>query len=230
MFEIKVSKRERTGKHSLKGLREEGFLPAVVYGRKEESTPIKINQHDFEMLFKKTGESSIISLKGLKEDKEVLVHDIDFDPVTSVPRHVDFYAIEKGKKLQTKVPIEFVGVSPAVKELSGVLTKALHELEIEVLPKDLPQHIEADISKIVDFDTSLMVKDIVLPEGVVVLTAGDEVVASASEAIEEAIEEVPEIDLDEIEVEQRGKEEARSEEGESGGGEAKAEAPKEKTP
>lgn len=212
MFELKASKRERTGRHSLKGLREEGFLPAVIYGRKDKSTPIKVNQHDFEILFKHAGESSIISLKGLKEDKEVLIHDIDFDPVTSVPRHVDFYAFEKGKKLQTKVPIEFIGVSLAVKELSGVLTKTLHELEIEVLPKDLPQHIEADISKIIDFSTQLLVKDITPPEGVVVLTGMDEVIASASEAVEEVIEEVAPVDLDDIEVEQKGKEEVSSDE------------------
>ena len=228
MFELEVSKRERTGKHSLKILREEGFLPAVVYGRKEKSTAIKINQHDFEMLFKKTGESSIISLKGLKEEKEVLIHDIDYDPITSIPRHVDFYAIEKGKKLHTKVPIEFIGVSPAVKELGGVLTKSLHELEIEVLPRDLPQHIEVDISKIVDFNDQLLVKDLMLPEGVIMLTGEDEVIASAHEAVEEVIEEVVPADLEGIEVEQKGKGEDGDggEEGEGGGKDTASTAPK----
>lgn len=208
MFELEISERKRTGKQDLKSLRAEGFIPAVIYGRKEESTPIKLSKKNFVTVLKTAGESSIISLKGLKDDKEALVHDVDYDPITSEPRHVDFYAIEKGKKLTMKVPLEFVGVSPAVKELNGILVKVLHELEIEVLPKDLPQHIEVDIAPIVDFDTSLHVKDITLPEGVVAITGDDEVVALASVAVEEVFEDETETpDLESIEVEKKGKEE-----------------------
>lgn len=215
MFELKVSKRERTGKNSLKQLREEGFIPAVIYGKKEETTSVKLPVADFKKTFKEAGESSIISLKGLEEDKEVLIQDMDVDPVLGNPLHVDFYAIEKGKKLTVKVPLEFVGVAPAVKELNGILVKVMHELEIEVLPKDLPQHIDVDIAGVVDFETSIHVKDLKLPEGVTVLVDENEVVVSASEAVEEVFEEVVAPDMDAVEVEEKGKKEGEEEEGDS---------------
>lgn len=215
MFELEATERKRAGKRALTSLRSEGFMPAVIYGRKEKTASIKISQHDFKKIFKMAGESSIVSIKGLGDEKQVLIHDVDFDPVTSEPRHVDFYAIEKDKKISVKVPLEFIGEAPAVKELGGILVKALHELEIEVLPKDLPHSIEVNISPLKDFETSLYVKDIKLPEGVVALTSLDEAVASAAEAREE-IEEVPEADLESIEVEGKGKENAKEGEEKSG--------------
>ncbi len=212
-FELTVEKRERTGTNSLGALRAEGFIPAVVYGKKEENTPIKLSIRDFKKAFKSAGESAIITLKGLDDDKEVLIHDVDFEPVKGEPRHVDFYAIERGKKLTVTVPLEFIGVAPAVKELGGVLVKVLHELEIEVLPRDLPQSIEVDISPIADFETSLHVKDLVLPEGVASTADPEEVVASANEAKEEVFEEPEAVDMDAIEVEEKGKGEGSAEDG-----------------
>lgn len=207
MFKLQVSKRERTGKNSLKELREEGFIPAVIYGKKEESTPIKLNLVEFVKAFKQTGESSIITLEGLDEDKDVLVNEVNVDPVSDEPRHIDFYAIEKGKKITVKVPLEFTGVAPAVKDLGGILVKVMHELEVEVLPKDLPQHIEVSVEGIKDFETSLHVKDIKLGDGVVATAPADEVIASASPAVEEVFEEPVAADMDAIEVEEKGKKE-----------------------
>ena len=215
MLELEATERKRTGKRTLISLRNEGFMPAVIYGGKEKTASIKISQHDFKKVFKKAGESSIVSIKGLGDEKQVLIHDVDFDPVTSEPRHVDFYTVEKDKKISVKVPLEFSGESPAVKELGGILVKVLHELEIEVLPKDLPHSIDVDISHIKDFETSLYVRDIVLPEGVVALTSPDEAVASVAEAKEE-VGEVPEADIDSIEVEAKGKETSEEGGGESG--------------
>ena len=179
---------------------------------------------EFKKAFKTAGESAILILKGLDEDKEVLVHEVDFEPVKGEPRHVDFYAIERGKKLTVTVPLEFVGESQAVKGLGGVLVKVMHELEIEVLPRDLPQHIDVDISAIVDFDTSIHVSDLKLPEGVEVTADAEEVVALANEAVEEVFEEPEAVDMDAIEVEEKGKkEEGEDGESESGGGEKPAE-------
>ena len=205
MFELEVTKREKVGTKPLEALRKEGLIPAVIYGKKEPSTPIQLSAQEFRKVLKEAGESSIISLKGLSEDKEVLIHDVDVEPVRGEPRHVDFYAIEKGKKLEVHVPLEFVGVSPAVKELGGVLVKVLHELEIEVLPKDLPQHIDVDISSLKELETSLHVSDIVLPDGVTALTSPDEVVAIVNTAVEETFEEAETPDMESIEVEAKGK-------------------------
>lgn len=180
-------------------------MPAVFYGKKEKSTPIMLPYAIFEKTLKDAGESTILHLSGEGIDVDVLIHDVGYDPVTDKPRHADFYAIEKGKKLEIKVPIEFIGVAPAVKDLAGVLVKVMHEIEIEALPKDLPHKIEVDISSLVAFDSVVTVKDIKVPAGVEIKAKSEDVVASVYEPKEEVVEEAP-VDLSTIEVEKKGKE------------------------
>lgn len=219
MLTLEVEKRDRVGKASKR--REDGKIPAVFYGPKEESTPIALSAKDFLRVWREAGESSVIGLNGVGDTKEVLIHDIDIDPVSGDVRHADFYVLEKGKKITIGVPLVFEGEAPAVKELGGALVKVLHELSIEVMPKDLPQEIIVDVSGLKDFDTQVKVSEITVPEGVVVLTDADEVVALVSEVKEEEEFVAEEPDLDAIEVEKKGKEE------EGGEGESSEEAPKE---
>ena len=210
MFKLKVQKRDL--KESVKALRQASQVPAVFYGPKEPSTPIKMSLVDFKKAWKTAGESTVVSLEGNGIDAEVLIHDVDLDPVTDVPIHVDFYAIEKGKKLSVDVPLEFTGVSPAVKDLGAVLVKVLHDIEIEALPKDLPHKLEVDISGLLNFDSVITAMDIKLPEGVTLKVKPEEVVASVYEPKEEVAEAAP-VDLTAIEVEKKGKE---AKEGEAG--------------
>ena len=224
MLELKIEKREEIGKP--KKLREAGVLPAVFYGKKEEATPISVSARDFEKLYKEAGESTVVTLSGIGKPKEVLIHEVDFDPVTSVPRHVDFYVLEEGKKVQVNVPLEFIGEAPAIKELGGNLVKVLHDIEIEVAPKNLPKNIEVDISGLIDFTSRVFAKDIKLPESAELITKEDEVAALVAEAVEEKEEEVAAPDLESIEVEKKGKEEGV--EGEAGSGEAKGTSPESK--
>ncbi len=204
MLTLKIEKRDKTEKP--KDLRTKGFLPAVFYGRKEQSTLISTKLNEFEKIFKNVGESSVFIISGVGDDKEVLIQAVDLDPVTETPRHADFYVIEKGKKIIVSIPIKFVGVSPAVKDLGGILVKVLYELEIETFPKDLPHEIEVDISPITDFEEHIQAKDIKLPQGVTLKTDPEEILALVSEAKEEKEEEEP-VDISEIEVEQKGKKE-----------------------
>lgn len=201
---VTLEVRKRQGKKSLNELRAGKEMPAVFYGPKETSTPIAVEVDAFKKLWKEAGESTVIELKGDGIDKEVLIHDVDVHPVSGEPRHADFYVMEKGKKVTVHVPLEFIGVSPAVKELGGILVKVMHEIEIEVLPKDLPQHIEVDISKLVDFDSQLLAKDILIPNGAELVTNPEEAVVLVSEAKEEQEETRS---LDDIEVEAKGKKE-----------------------
>lgn len=203
MLTLKIEKRDK--KERPKELRTKGLLPAVFYGRKEQSTPISAKLNEFEKIFKKVGESSVFVISGVGDDKEVLIQAVDFDPVTEIPRHADFYVIEKGKKITVSVPIKFVGISPAVKDLGGILVKVLYELEIETFPKDLPHEIEVDISPITKFEEHIQAKDIKLPQGVVLKTDPEEIVALVSEAKDEKEEET--VDISDIEVEQKGKKE-----------------------
>ncbi len=203
-MKLTIQKRTETAD----AVRATGNIPAVFYGPKAESTPITVNGPEFIKVWRQAGESSVITLTGLGEEHDALIHDISKDPVKDTVTHVDFYVIEKGKKVQVAVPLEFVGEAPAVKTLSGVLIKVIHELEIEAMPKDLPHSIEVDISSLVDFDAQIKVSDIKLPAGVTAEIDGDEVVALVSAPKEETEEAPTTIDMSAIGIsEERGKKE-----------------------
>lgn len=209
MLTLKAENRTELGKKSKK-LAEEGKLAAVLYGKKEDTVHITLDSKEFEKTWKEAGESTVIAISGIGDDKEVLIHDVDFEPVFGGIRHVDLYAIEKGKKVQVNVSLDFVGEAGAEK-VGGVLNKVLHELEIEALAKDLPHNITIDISVLTDIGSSIHVKDVVLPEGVTAITGEDEAVISVSLAKEEEEEPVEAPDLENIEVEQKGKGEEETE-------------------
>lgn len=217
---LKLETRPRKAGEKLDHLRADGMMPAVFYGKKQESTPVSVNLIEFMKVWKKAGETSVVTLHTADGELEALIHDIDLEPVTETPRHADFYVFEKGHKVELEVPLEFVGVSPAVKDLAGILIKVLHEVTVEAMPKDLPREIPVDISSLVNFESQILAKDLKLPSGVELKTSPDEVVALVSEPKEEVVEEAP-VDLSAIEVEKKGKKE---EEGaEAGAGDAKAE-------
>lgn len=214
-MELAVTKRHigTTEAKKPKALREEGILPAVIYGRAEASTPIAIDRKTFEKVYKTAGESQVITLTGLDSIKQALIHDVAVHPVSGALLHADFYAIEKGQKVTVSVPLQFDGVSPAVKELGGILTKVMHEIEMEVEPSLLPQAIHIDISKLVTLDDQIKVRDIKFPPSAKISVDADEVVAMISVAKEE-VEEVAPMDISQIETSvERGKKEEEGEEG-----------------
>lgn len=167
----------------------EGEIPAVFYGPKEEATSIAIDKRAFDKVWKEAGESTIVVLEGVGESKEVLIHEVQWHPITDEVIHVDFYAIERGKKITVGVPIEFTGVAPAEKQ-GGVVSKAIHELELEVRPSELPKEFVIDLAQLTDMDSVITVGDIELPASATVDLASDTVIASVTEAKEE-VEEAP---------------------------------------
>ncbi len=207
-FTLQATERTLRGKQ-LDTLRESGKLPAVVYGTKEASTAITLDRIAFEKVLKEAGESSIITLSGIGKDKDVLVHDVAFDPRRGGIIHVDFYAIEAGKDLEVDVPLEFVGEAPALK-LGGTLTKVLHELEITCKPKDLPKSIIVDVSSLVDTEAQIHVGDLKVPAGVTIKNDPTDVVVLV-QAVEEEVEAPAPIDMSAIEVEKKGKTEESGE-------------------
>lgn len=188
-------------------LRKAGKMPAVYYGKKTASTPIVFLLKDFIKIWHTAGESGVISVKTPEGTVDALIKDVDIDPVSDVPRHADFYVFEKGKKIEVSVPLEFVGVSPAVKDLGGSLIKVLHELKISADPQSIPRDIEVDISSLVDFDSQILASQVKLPAGVVLMENENEVVASAARPKEEKEEDSAPVDLSKIEVEKKGKKE-----------------------
>jgi large subunit ribosomal protein L25 len=210
MLELAVEKRDRFGKKA-KALLDEGKIPAIWYGKKEPATPIAVSLPAFLKVWREAGESAVIELTGLGEAKQALIHEVDLDPVKDAPRHADFYIIEKGQKVEVAVPLDFVGVAPAVKELGGVLVKVVHELLVEAEPASLPHSIEVDIAPLANFDSQILVRDIALPRGVEARIDPEEVVALVQAVVEE-VESAPEsIDLSQVEVERKGKQEEEAE-------------------
>ncbi|PIR47189.1 MAG: 50S ribosomal protein L25 [Candidatus Vogelbacteria bacterium CG10_big_fil_rev_8_21_14_0_10_45_14] len=207
MISLKAEKRDARGR-ALRKARAEGRLPAILYGPKESAFACFVNEVDFKKAWKEVGESSVMSLVVADGNaKDVLIHEVDLHPVTGVARHVDFYAIEAGKKVEVSVEIEFAGVSPAVKSLGATLVKVLYELEISAMPKDLPHEIVVDISSLTDLESQIHAKDIKLPPGVDLVTDPEEVVAAVAEQKAEEEEVKPVADMSTIEVEKKGKKE-----------------------
>ncbi|MBX4189548.1 50S ribosomal protein L25 [Candidatus Parcubacteria bacterium] len=212
----------RDTKVAPEAIRKAGSIPAVFYGKKQASTPIAISLTEFKKIWEKAGESTVVTIETPEDSVESLIHDVDFDPITGAPRHADFYVFEKGHKVQVEVPIEFEGVSPAVKDLGGSFVKVLYALKIEAMPKDLPHNIIVDISSLIDFQSQILAKDLSIPAGVTLMENPEEVVALVSAPREEKEEEVAPVDLSTIEVEKKGKEET-TEEAPAEGGEEKKE-------
>ncbi len=204
---LTATKRALKGK-DLTDLRKRGTMPGVVYGPKQESTPIEMPLIDFTKILKEAGESTVVNLSVEGATHTVLIHEVDRDPVTNTPRHVDFYAVQKGQKVEVSVPIEFTGVAPAVKELEGNLVKALHELTIKAEATNLPHSIAVDVSSLDQLDKQILAKEIALPAGVTLVTNPEEVVVLVTAAKEEEELPVAAPDLSAIEIsEERGKKE-----------------------
>ena len=214
----------REGKGKLAEMRKEGFIPAVYYGHKQKATSCVFHMNEFKKIWKSAGESTVISLEMPKGKLNALIYEVQMDPVRGEPIHADFYVIEKGQEVHVSVPIEFIGIAPAVKDLGANLIKVLHELEIKAQPENLPHNISVDLSSLVALDSKIAAKDVPLPKGVTLVTNPGEIIAAVAEAKEEVIEE-PVIDLASIEVEKKGKKE---EEGATPEGEAEKPAEKEK--
>ena len=209
MLSLKVEKRDVTVATPAT-LRRAGSIPAVVYGAHQSSTPITIDAREFEKVSREAGEATIVSLTGLGAALPTLIHEIDADPLTSRPRHVDFFAVTKGEKVQVAIPLAFEGESAAV-EAGANLIKVLHEVEVKADPMNLPHAILVDISALKEVHDQIHAKDLVLPGGVELITPPEEVVALAQEVIEEK-EEVAPADISSVQVEKKGKEEAAPEE------------------
>jgi large subunit ribosomal protein L25 len=205
MYSVKAKKRDLAMKLGV--LRKAGQIPAVFYGAGKDTTSITISTTEFKKIWREAGESSAVKISMTGTNIDSLIHEVQVDPVTGEPLHVDFLAIDMKKKIRVKVPLSFVGVSNAVKTGIGNLVKVLHEIEIEALPADLPHTLVVDISKLETLNDQVFVSDIKLPAGVVVINNLGDVIASIIEQVEEKEEIVAPVDLSAIEVEKKGKKE-----------------------
>ena len=208
-LELNAKRRTVLGK-AVGGLREAGFLPAELYGHKIDNIHLELNEVEFGKVYKEGGENTIVNVKFDNESRSVLVHSVQFDQVNQKVLAVDLYQVNLSEKITTNVPLEFVGESNAVKEMAGVLIKALDEVEVEALPMNIPHSIQVDISVLDDFTKSITIADLKIEGNFEIKTDPDAGVASVAEPrVEE--EPVAEINIEDIEVEAKGKKESEEE-------------------
>lgn len=184
-IELTAASRHVVGKKSKK-LRLKGLIPAVVYGHGFTSQPISIDGKEFARAYKEAGTSTLIDLQiDEQQPVKVLLHEPQHHYLHGTPVHADFYAVKMTEKIDTAIPIHFIGESPAVEELEGNFISNRDELEIRCLPGDLIANIEVDISVLQTFDDHVKVKDIKVPGTIEVLSDPEEVVALVAAPISE---------------------------------------------
>ncbi|MEK7574508.1 MAG: 50S ribosomal protein L25 [Patescibacteria group bacterium] len=202
-MELKVQTRNIFGK-KVKTLREEGLVPAELYGHGVNNQHLTLSAKEFQKIFKEAGESAIVNL--ITEDKKtlpVMIHEVKTDSLSGEILNIDFYQIKLTEKIRVYVPIEFIGEAPAVKNYGGILIKTLKEIEIEALPQDLPRHLQANLESLAEIGKNIAVKDLeisdkiklfVNPETIiatVVEAKAEEEIAAETATAEAASEEIP---------------------------------------
>lgn len=181
---LNAQKRTLLGR-KVKRLRKQDIIPANIFGKKITSLTIQVSLKDFLDTFAAVGETGLVNLLVDKTTHPVLITNVQSDPVTDRPVHVDFREVDLTEKVTASIPLEFIGESPAVKELGGVLLTPLDEIEVEALPADLPDSFVVDLSKLEKVGDTFSVSDLKVGSKVVVQTELDSPVALVQEHKEE---------------------------------------------
>ncbi len=183
--------RDVTGK-KVATLRRAGRLPAVVYGHGVDSDSVSIDAHEFEQLRRHVGPNALVDLSvDGKKALPVLVSAVQLHPVKRHTLHVDLFLVRMTEELTVEVPLVATGESPAVANQGGTLLHPIESVRIRALPDHLPQSIEYAVDSLVDFDTTIHVRDLVIPEGATLLTDGDDIIAKVQAPRVEEVIEVP---------------------------------------
>ncbi len=178
---LKVKKRVRLGKTGSNQVRKEGKIPAVIYGKGEESIPLIIDPVELkESLDTTSGRNTLLDIEiesdGKKINRLSLLKDIQIDYLTQKPIHLDFQVINTQEKIAVNIPIKLTGRAQGIKE-GGILEQNIRDINIECLPENIPDFIEFDISEL-QLGGVVHIRDIELPEGIETLVSPDSLVAS----------------------------------------------------
>jgi large subunit ribosomal protein L25 len=168
-MKLAVQKRTARGKELAK-LRKEDILPGIIYA-KHMDAPIVIQcrRQDFVRTYKEAGRSTVIKLKGEGVDQDVLIHDIQIDPVTHHATHVDFIGVKAGEEMHAEVTLILEGKAPVITSTEISIQQIKDSVEIKAKPKDLPHDIKVDISGMEHEDDIIYVKDLIAPKGVTII-------------------------------------------------------------
>ena len=194
-------------------LRKERKIPAELYGPNTENAHLLLEYQAFRKAYKAAGKSGVVELSVEDKKTPVLVHRVDTHPVSDEFEHVEFLAIDMNRPVTTHVPITFVGVSPAVKNLGGILTTTKAEVTVRALPAKLPHDFQLSLEGLTELHATLHVSDISAGEGVEILDAPEVVLVSiAAPKTKEEVEADLAADVgDSVSAEQREETDAEKE-------------------
>lgn len=170
---LSVQTRPHVGRSAVNQLKKQGIVPAVIYGGKTAPEPLQVAAKDIKNLLSHTvGENILVELEidhaGKKGTRMALIQEVQHAPLSGNIMHVDFHAVNMNETLKASIPIEAINEPTGVKNFGGILEQSLRELEVECLPKDLPEIFTIDVSGL-NLGDSIHVKHIQLPSGVTAL-------------------------------------------------------------
>ncbi len=184
---IAVEKRKVLGK-KVKKLRQEGILPANIYGKDIKSIAVQTSLKEFTKVFKEAGETGLIDLELDKKLVPVLIHNVQ-TTYLGEPLHADFYQVNLKEKVKTMVPAITIGEPKAVTDKIGLLMQVLSEIEVEALPEELPENIEVNVESLAAVDEQITVGNIKTPNGVTILTDPSQVIVKIGELVSKEAKE-----------------------------------------
>jgi large subunit ribosomal protein L25 len=238
---LEAEPREETGQSSNRELRENSKIPAVVYGKNVDNQNLAVRKGDIEPLLKDGALNNRLlelDVEGDDQERNVLIKDIDLDPVTDGLLHVDFHQVRPSDEVEVEIPVELVGESPGVELDGGIVDQPMRTLTVACKVEDIPEQIEVDIGEL-EIGDAIFVSDVTTPRGVTLQNDESRTIVSiqppeefdlettpaeGAEAIEETVEEAMEEVAEAEEEELEEGEEAEGVEGEPAAGEEEGEA------
>ncbi|EKD99579.1 MAG: hypothetical protein ACD_22C00230G0003 [uncultured bacterium] len=160
-MELIAQKREKFGKQ-VKKLRTDRQIPAVMFGKGLESTPVTIELNKFIKVYDTAGENTLVDLNIDGTTEKVLIKDVQFEPVTGAPIHAGFHKVNLKEKISAEVPVEIIGAdkNELVKSGAGLVLTLLNEITVEALPSDLPSKFVVDVSNITEIGDAITVSQL----------------------------------------------------------------------
>jgi large subunit ribosomal protein L25 len=210
---IEATKRSVIGK-KVGVLRREGKLPGVIYGHNFDSEPILMDSKAATKILNGATSSSIVTIVIDGKSHAALVREKQKDYIRNQFIHIDFQAVSQTEKIRTKVGIILTGLAPAVKDFNGVVVEGLDSIEVEALPKDLPERFVVDVSKLANIGDAIHVSDIAVDEAVTIIDSPEEMLVLITSPAAEEVEVVAPVEGEAVEPEviEKGKKEEEDEE------------------
>ncbi len=180
--------RNELGKGATGRLRRDGRIPAVLYGH-NDAIHFSLDSRSFHKDVQGVSENTIVTISVDGTEYDALIKDFQYEPLKDLITHIDFFEVERGKTLRTHIPVHLEGTAPGVKS-GGALNHILHDVEVECLPKDIPEAFTLDISSM-EMGDLFRVSDLAVPSTIKVLTDEDRTVVNvvAPKSEEESSEE-----------------------------------------